>query len=317
MAYVLKKLINTLKNSMVLLIISAIIGLSAYVIGFFFVKVGTWHEFWLQVGNVLVIGVVIGFLSNGEEFLSIYQKAIQNTIYGEDFLANQKDISRYWRTISKQMFKNKFPDIHEEFLSVINANFPTDEVSYYNDYEMISTMEWENKANNIVKVTDVVSFDLIAADATAKFDYPLRNWIKSSNEGNTVETKMLYFKVDGKDKKNTTQSEVTYENGERCEKWDFKLEGNKEYHIEYKIEKKFNLLEDHCKAFKAKYIVKNCRVEYEVPQDVHIQFECRGTLEDFEDVGSQRSNKISKRYRGILLPQQGFLMALHKIPNEK
>lgn len=311
MGHIGRKLRSTLKSSIVWLIIFSLLGLAAYIVGFI-VENQIWHEVLLQVGNVLVIGVVIGFLSNGEEFLGIYQKAIQNVVYGEDFLENQKDVSRYWKVTSKQMFKNKFPDIHEDFLSVINANFPTDEVSYYNDYEMISTMEWVDETENIVKVTDVVSFDLIA-DTTAEFNYPLRNWIRASDEGRKVVTNMLYFKVNGEDKKSSASPVVTYANGERCEKIDIKLQGCKEYRIEYKIEKTFNLLEDHCKAFKAKYIVKNCRVEYDVPQNVHIQFESRGTLNDFEDVGPQRCNRISKRYRGILLPKQGFIMALHKV----
>ena len=311
MGHILKKVYSTLTNSIVLLIIFGILGLAAYIVGFI-VNDSFWHEFLLQVGNVLVIGVVIGFLSNGEEFLGIYQKAIQNTIYGDEFLANQKDVSKYWKATSKQMFKNKFPDIHEDFLEVINANFPTDEVSYYNDYEMNSTMEWIDESLGIVKVTDVVTFDLIA-DTKSEFEYPLKNWIKASNEGRDIKSKMIYFKVNGEDKKESATPRVTYENGERCERRDIKLNGNKEYHIEYKIEKQFNLFEDHCKAFKAKYIVKNCRVEYEVPENVHIQFEGRGTLKDFEDVGLQKSNKISKRYRGIMLPKQGFIMALQKI----
>ncbi len=311
MGHILRKVYSTLKNSIVLLIIFGILGLAAYVVGFI-IEDSLWHEILLQVGNVLVIGVVIGFLSNGEEFLGIYQKAIQNTIFGEEFLENQKDVSKYWKATSKQMFKNKFPDIHEDFLAVINANFPTNEVSYYNDYEMTSNMEWVDEPKNIVKVTDVVTFDLIA-DTVTEFNYPLKNWINASNEGREVKTNMLYFKVNGVDKKSSTNPEITYENGERCEKRDIKLSGSKEYHIEYKIEKTFNILEDHCKAFKAKYIVKNCRVEYEVPSNIHIQFESRGTLNDFENVGSQKSSKISKRYRGILLPRQGFIMALQKI----
>lgn len=288
-----------------------LLGIVAYVIGFVFVKNGVWHEVLLQIGNVFVIGVAIGFLANGETFLEIYQNAIQNVICGGEFLDNQKDVSKYWKVISKQMFKNKFPAIHEEFLDVINANLPTNEVSYYDQYEMDSKMEWKDKENNIVLVTDVVTFDLVS-DTTEEFTYPLRNWIKCS-KSDDVKNNMLYFKVDGKDRiSNMQHNSQNEDNGEKCNTWEIKLSGKKKYHIEYKVEKEFNLLEDHCKAFKAKYIVRNCRVEYSVPEEIHIQFESRGTLFDFENVGSQQSNKISKRYCGILLPRQGFVMALYK-----
>lgn len=311
MGHICRKVRETLKNNIVCLIIVGLLGLGAYVVGFVWVKDGIWHEILLQIGNILVIGVAIGFLSNGETFLEIYQKAIQKVICGGEFLDNQKDVSKYWKAISKQMFKNKFPNIHEEFLEVINANLPTDEVSYYDQYEMDSTMEWKDEANNIVKVTDVVTFDLIT-DTKEEFVYPLKNWIKTSKKDGEVKNNMVYFKVDGEDKKDSIKDGITYKNGEKCTSWDIKLSGKQKYHIEYKVEKELNLLEDHCKAFRAKYIVRNCRVEYLVPENIQIQFESRGTLKEFEDTGSQRNNKISKRYRGILLPRQGFVMALYK-----
>lgn len=312
-----KDLLGFFKERFTWLLIALFFGLTAYAIGLFIVKDGVWHELCFQFGNVLIVGVVLGFLSSGERFLSLFQEAIQNVVFGKEFLANQKDVSKYWTVTSKQMFKNKFPDIHEGFLSLINSYFPVDEVSYYNDYEMRSTMEWVNEEQNIVKICDEVSFDLIA-DTENEFVYPLKNWFKISGDANEkslkAKSQMIYFKVDGVERlKSITPQNIHLENGEQCEQIDVKLSGKKKYKINYRLEKTLNLLEDHSKGFRAKYIVKNCRIEYEVPKNVHIQFECRGTLNEFEDMGSQRTNRISKRYRGILLPQQGFLMALHKI----
>lgn len=307
-----KKIKEFFQQRLTWLLISMLFGIAAYVTGFI-IKDGLWHEFCFQIGNVLIVGVVLGFLSNGEQFLAIFQKAIQNVVYGKEFLANQKDVSKYWKATSKQMFENKFPDIHEEFLALINSYFPTDEVSYYNDYEMISTMEWVEKKENLVKVTDIVTFDLIA-DTDSEFIYPLKIWFKTNeSEKQEASSKMIYFKVNDVDIDKMADVEVSTENGERCEKRNIKLSGKKEYRIKYKVEKTLNLREDHCKGFRAKYIVKNCRIEYEVPEDIHIQFESRGTLKNFEDVGPQRSNRISKRYRGVLLPRQGFIMALQKL----
>lgn len=300
------------KERLTWLLIALFGGVAAYAVGLFIVDEGVWHEFLFQAGNVLIVGVVLGFLSSGEHFLSLFQDAIQNVVYGKEFLANQKDISKYWKVTSKQMFENKFPNIHEEFLDLINSYFPTDEVSYYNDYEMISSMEWIEEDKGLVKVTDTVSFDLVA-DTTNEFIYPLKIWFKVNNEvENIASSKMIYFKVNRKELENLSDPEIFIENGERCEKRDILLSGSKEYHIEYRVEKVLNIAEDHCKGFRAKYIVKNCRVEYEVPENIHIQFESRGTRENFEDVGPQRTYKISKRYRGILLPKQGFVMALQK-----
>ncbi len=311
-----KNLSDFFNERLTWLLIALFGGVAAYVAGFI-IDTGIWHEFCFQIGNVLIVGVVLGFLSNGEHFLSLFQEAIQNVVYGNEFLANQKDVSKYWAITSKQMFKNKFPDIHEGFLDLINSYFPIDEVSYYSDYEMKSTMEWVDEAQNIVKVCDEVSFYLIA-DSEKEFVYPLKNWFKVTEKADEkslkAKSQMIYFKVDNVEKLcSVIPQNIHMENGEQCEQIDITLSGKKKYKIDYKLEKTLNLLEDHSKGFRAKYIVKNCRIDYEVPKNVHIQFECRGTLNEFEDWGTQRSNRISKRYRGILLPQQGFLMALHKI----
>lgn len=307
-----KTLSDFFKQRLTWLLIFLSLGIVAYIFGFFVVETEGWHDFCFQAGNILIVGVVLGFLSNGEHFLSIFQQAIQNVVYGKEFLANQKEIFKYWKITSKQMFENKFPNIHEDFLDLINSYFPTDEVSYYNDYEMISSMSWVDEENDIVKVTDTVSFDLIA-DTEGEFIYPLKIWFKVGNNAeHEASSKMKSFKVNKKELTDSIEPEILIENGERCEKRNIPLSGSKEYHIEYHVEKTLNIKEDHCKGFRAKYIVKNCRVEYDVPENIHIQFESRGTRENFEDVGPQKSNKISKRYRGILLPKQGFIMALQK-----
>lgn len=269
------------------------------------------HEILFQIGNVLVIGVVLGFLSNASEFLGIFKKEIQEVVYGDDFLANQKDLSKYWKTTSKQMFKNKFPDIHEEFLEVINANFPTDEVSYYKDYEMTSTMEWLDENKGLVRVRDFVEFDLVA-DSVDKFVYPLKNWIRTSTNGVNIKSTMVSFVVNNKEKVKDIKPKETTKSGERCDEYNILLKGEKIYHIKYQLEKEFSIFDDHCKGFKAKYIVKNCRLNLEVPNNIHMQFETRGTIGDFEDKGVQKPNKISKYYKGILLPKQGFIVAFQK-----
>ena len=296
------------------MVVILIVGIGAYIWGSFVPQKRLLHELLFQFGNVAVIGVSLGFFSNATEFLGIFKKELQDIVYSDEFLANQKDLSKYWKTTSKHMFKNKFPDIHEEFLDVINANLPMDEVSYYKDYEMTSLMKWINKEQGLVNVTDYVEFYLVA-DSEDKFVYPLKNWIKTSENGTKVSSRMVSFKVNRIEKvetKDIKKPVITYKNGERCEEYDVTLKGEKIYHIKYQIEKEFSLFEDHCKGFKAKYIVNNCRLNLEVPEDVHVQFESRGTLREFEDKGIQSANKISKEYKGILLPKQGFIVAFQK-----
>lgn len=73
------------------------------------------------------------------------------------------------------MFRNKFPTIHKDLLNTVNSYLPKDEASYYNDFETHTTIEWVNQNDGTIKVTDVISFELIAESAV-KFEYPLKTW---------------------------------------------------------------------------------------------------------------------------------------------
>ena len=312
--------LTTLSSRTFWMIISLIVGIGAYIWGAFLPQSSLLHEILFQIGNITVIGIFFSFFSNASEFLGIFKKELQDIVYSDEFLNDQKDVSKYWKTTSKQMFKNKFPDIHEEFLDVINANLPTDEVSYYKDYEMTSTMKWIDEDKGIVKVNDCVDFYLIA-DSEEKFIYPLKNWIKTSADGSEIKSKMLSFIVNKKEMVSSDgtkpKPQITCKDGERCEEYDIALKGSKQYHIVYQIEKEYNLFDDHCKGFRAKYIVNNCRLNLEVPTNVHVQFVARGTLREFLDKGIQTPHKISKEYKGILLPKQGFIVAFMKTKTEK
>lgn len=150
-------------------------GLFCYYLGYFeFETPSVWKEVIIKFGDVLVIGVILGFLSNAAQFLGVFKQDLQDIIYGKEFLKQRKDITPLWEAVSIQMFKEKFPIIHKDFLKVIRSYFPNNEVSYYNDYETNMSIEWEDKAKGLIKVTDNVSFDLIA-DGDSEFFLSLKN----------------------------------------------------------------------------------------------------------------------------------------------
>ena len=98
-----------------------ILGIVLYYIGYFQMdSQSVWKEIFIKGGDILIIGVILGYLSNAAQFLGIFKQDLQDIIYGKEFIKQRKDIAPLWETISKQMFKNKFPAIHKEFLKVIS-----------------------------------------------------------------------------------------------------------------------------------------------------------------------------------------------------
>lgn len=286
-----------------------ILGIIFYYLGYFHIEQSSiWKEILIKIADVLVIGVILGYLSNAAQFLGVFKQDLQDIIYGKDFIKQRKDITPLWETISKQLFQNKFPIIHKDFLKVINGYFPKDEVSYYNDYESHITIEWINQEEGIMRVTDSVSFELIA-DSNSEFEYPLKTWTKVKEHG-TYENRITEIHVNGKVPK-IEDGKESRENDDICHEQKIKLKGSTKYEIKYVREKIYNINDDFYIGFRSKYIVNKCRVCLDYPEDIDAIFICRGTQLDFEDVKNTK-RRIEKKYRNIILPRQGYIFALRK-----
>lgn len=288
-----------------------ILGIVLYGIGFFACKsTSIWKEIFIKAGDVLVIGVMIGYLSNAAQFLGVFKQDLQDIIYGKEFLRQRKDINVLWDTVSKEMFRNKFPQIHKDFLKAIKNYFPSDEVSYYNDYETNISIEWIDKDNGQVKVIHNVSFELITDDKDAKFDYPLKTWTRI-REGAKFTDELTEIKVNGKIPPIIEKGEKKVDDSNICKEQTVELSGNYKYSIEYTRKKEYSLYDDYSIGLRSKYIVNGLRVNIEFPEDIDVTFLCRGTQEDFEDVKHSKG-RIEKKYKGIILPRQGYIFALRK-----
>lgn len=286
-----------------------ILGIGLYALGYFGISQNTvWKEIVIKFGDVLVIGVILGYLSNAAQFLGVFKSDLQDIIYGKEFIKQRKDLNSLWETLSKQLFKNKFPAIHKEFLKVVNNYFPEDEISYYNDYERNTTIEWHDKDNRIIKVTDVVSFDLIA-ETSDKFAYPIKTWTNTCNEAECQE-RITEFSVNKK-KAEVKDVKTSNINGVICKEQEIELSGSTKYEIQYTREKIYNIDDDYYIGFRPKYIVNRLRLSLNLPDDIEAIFICRGTQLDFDDIATGSSKRIGKKYKGIILPRQGYIFVLH------
>lgn len=283
-----------------------IAGVLCYYFGYFQMESEpVWKQVVIKIGDVLVIGVILGFLSNAAQFLGVFKQDLQDVIYGKEFLKQRKDIAPLWETISFQMFKEKFPAIHKDFLKAIQRYFPKDEVSYYNDYETNIVIEWIDRDKRIIKVVDNVSFKLIA-DGTNEFGYPLKSWLRVSD--NTYQNTIDNFTINGKAPK-LGECKTTRDGDNVCHEHIIPMKGSTRYNIKYTRTKVYSLDEDFYIGFRAKYIVKGLRVCLDYPEDMDAIFTCRGTHDDFEDVKKSK-RCIEKKYEGVILPRQGYIFVL-------
>lgn len=287
-----------------------ILGVILYYFGYFQIeKLSIWREICIKIGDVLIIGVLLGYLSNAAQFLGVFKQDLQDIIYGKDFIKQRKDITPLWETVSKQLFQNKFPAIHKDLLKIIIEYFPKDEVSYYNDYESNIVIDWVDESNGIISCTETVSFDLIA-DSNDEFVYPLKTWTKVKTK-EIYENKLTHISVNGEKPKKTKETESS-DSEDFCHELKIWLKGKTKYEIKYTRVKIYNINEDFYIGFRAKYIVNKLRVCLDYPDNIDAIFTCRGTTKDFENVKNSK-RRIEMKYKSIILPRQGYIFALRKI----
>ena len=155
-----------------------LVGVGMYAYGYFGCDAGTpWKEIVIKVADVLVIGVILGYLSNAAQFLGVFKKDLEDIVYGKEFIKRRNDLPVLWDAISKQMIKEKFPAISKELLSVIKDNYlPTDSPIYYNDYHIIQEVAWADEQKKFVKVTETINFEIITENE-CQFELPMSTWL--------------------------------------------------------------------------------------------------------------------------------------------
>lgn len=289
-----------------------ILGIIAYAIGYFLLdQYSVWKEITIKVADVLVIGVVIGYLSNAAQFLGIFKKDLQDIIYAKDFVSKRKDLPELWDTISKEMFKNKFSSIHNDFLQVMKGYFPTDEVTYYDDFNVYTTITWKDKEKGIITKEDQISFDL-RCESKDKFIYPMKSWICASENNKSV-SKITDITING-DARNIETSEpyIDKTNGYLCQEFKVTLQESTCYSVKYKREEEYNVNSDYHLGFRSLYILNGMKVCLDLPEDINATFIERGTMHGFETVNKAK-NRIEMKYKGIVLPKQGYIFALQTL----
>jgi hypothetical protein len=289
-----------------------IVGVIGYVISYVFLDESDfWYDILIKIGDVLIIGVVVGYLTNAAQFLGIFKKELQAIIYGEEFLKVRNDISPLWETVTKEMFESKFPAINKALLTNIKHTYlPTNNRIYYNDYNTTVNVEWVDKARNIIKVKHDISFELIA-DCTDKIKFPLKSWIDvvGLNKGDYSVTVSNYMVNDKPAKILKTIDRE--EKGQHYFEQIIELKDCDKYDISKEMVKKYSLEKDFTIGFRASYLINKLTINFKCPDDLNFLFYSLGTIDDFKTLSDSKTG-FTKQYRGLLFKNQGYIIALNK-----
>lgn len=289
-----------------------IIGIIAYASAYFLIEDKTiiWREILLKIGDILVIGVILGYLTNVSKLLGIFKSELQDIVYAKEFLKERKDVDKIWETVSKEMFKSKFPAVHKELLTMIKSYMPIKNVSYYENYNVSIDLSWADKTKKLIRVKNSIDFDLIAENKDS-FSFPLKSWIDVTGlEKTDYYVKAMNYTVNN-EQAHLLSEKSDVKNGIHEYEYNIELKGDTKYEISKVIEKQYSIEKDYTICFQAQYMVNKLTVEIFFPDDIQVAFIPRGTLKEYNKMNTP-SNNLKRVFKGLLLPKQGYVIALRE-----
>ena len=305
MKTIIKKFFNA-KEAWIFLLI----GLFLYYLGYYIIEKEIIKQIIIKFGDVLVIGVVLGYITNISALFGVFKKELEDVIYAEKFLKKRTDLEVIWENITKELFKSKFPSIHKDLLSVIkNKYLPVDNIIYYNDYNISIDIEWLDIEKKIIKCIKKIDFDLIAEDK-CQITLPLQNWAMITQHKDIEPSicitnymvngeKPLDFKESVKSRPNDIEHTCSVN-----------LSGSLKYEISQTIEAIYSIEDDFDICFKARYIINKLRVRMRHPNNIKTRFIERGTVNHFSE-NYRNHDSYEMKYKGLILPEQGFVIVLN------
>ncbi len=267
-----------------------------------------WNTFFEKLSDALLVGGILGFLVNAARFMGLFKQELEDILYGKDYLGTRKDLVDVWTNLSLHLFKEKFPLINKELVSSIKQAYLSEDNIYYKDYDYTIQVEWEDKAEKKVKITESMFFYVIS-DTKGKI--PLNfdcNTFVRDEESSASCCKELLFEVDGKPATPVVHDSKYYEDtktyhfSSSCE-----VSGKNKYEICYKREKKYSLSDDTDCSFYARHLIYNMQVKIACPDDLIMYYRERGTIKSFKQAPTAKG-LVQLKYTGVILRKQGIVV---------
>lgn len=274
-------------------------------------KCAFWANLLISIGDILLIGGVVGFLTSVAQWKGVFTEELTNVVYGKELLSKRIDLKTIWENTTKQMFKYKFHCIHREILDAMSKYLPNkNEISYYDNFTEDIVVKWVDKPQGLISTTETMVFDIIA-ETEDNVEYSVKSTtIIPEHIGRPEDCVRHRIYIDESE---YTSAETTHNRvglAEVIMESKLNLRGAKRYHFKFVIEKTYCIHDDYTIAYKAKRYIHNMHVSLLLDEGINANFFDRGSFEPFQEVKNTKQN-IIMTHSGVILPKQGFIFALN------
>jgi hypothetical protein len=240
------------------------------------------------------------------ELTGVIQEEISEIIFNPKFLKLRNDLAQYWVLLTKELTQNKFPEISDLLLEDIKNNYlPLESGFYFKKANHTITLKLLDKEKGIIEYNKNTRFTIVAHDETTVITYPFSTTFKIAAESIFNQPKL---KINDKIIDYTIIKEYEEDDERICE-YEAMLVGHKEYTISKDDVRSFQVNTDPLQYYKTTKILKDLNITIVIIGDIKVEFESLGTLKEIKTV-LKSENTIQYEYKGILYPEQGYLLHL-------
>lgn len=269
--------------------------------------------------NSLVEKLAFALLSSGVfavvlksiQFTGLFKEEIEKVILGSDFIKNRRDLPELWSSISKEIYKRKFPNISDELENrILGTYFPTNSDYYYEDY--VVTINIEGISDDFeITYTQTCKYNVILDKDISKANLTLKTSIKQLDGLSGIQNDLEFFKINGEDA--TPKEDDATLDDDTAKKFTIPLNGKGPFKIHSKFRRKYSLKTENYKLFRMNTFTKNMDVTISYPENVCVSFFNVGNVNFFEKQHTEIKNQISRSHKNdVILPYQGFGMSFER-----
>src|SRR5690554_4068093 len=99
----------------------------------------------ITLGTILISSGAFSAVTKSRMFIEIFKNTLQEIVYQEKFIKNQKNIDQIWETITKSLCDQNFEGLSDKIFANIKKNYlPINNDFYYDDYHINIIIEQDS-----------------------------------------------------------------------------------------------------------------------------------------------------------------------------
>jgi len=270
------------------------------------------NDYLQKAGFTIASSGVFAAVLKSLQFQGIFKSEIEDVILGDKFIEKRTDKEKLWRSVSKAIYKKKFPKISKRLNDIIlDEYFPKKRQYFYDDYRVTIAVK-ELTPEGLIKFTQTISYKVIM-ETGVKSAKIIGNYTMDKNDENSPIQNVHnreYFKIDKQDKLSELKRETTENDFETRITYSTIVKDKPRFTVSMKDYREYNIFEDNVKILRTSAITREMNVSITYPDNMHVQFFNVGVITEFEKVHVEHHNCISRTHKeGLILPNQGFGMS--------